>query len=81
VRDSGLERASIGELRTRIGLDRSAIYYYYPTKEALIDAAAQAVGKMYVGKLELIRPFEEAEKIARKKSLKRRLAAPAGIRC
>jgi AcrR family transcriptional regulator len=52
VRDLGLERASIGEVGSRIGLDRSAVYYYYPTKEALIDAAAQAVGKMYIGKLQ-----------------------------
>jgi AcrR family transcriptional regulator len=52
VRDLGLERASIGEVGARIGLDRSAVYYYFPTKEALVDAAAQAVGKMYIGKLE-----------------------------
>jgi AcrR family transcriptional regulator len=52
VRDVGLERASIGEVGTRIGLDRSTVYYYYPTKEALIDAAAQAVRKMYIGKLQ-----------------------------
>jgi AcrR family transcriptional regulator len=52
VRDLGLERASIGEVGTRIGLDRSTVYYYYPTKDALIDAAARAVGKMYIGKLQ-----------------------------
>lgn len=52
VRDLGLERASIGEVGIRIGLDRSTVYYYYPTKEALIDAATQAVRKMYIGKLQ-----------------------------
>lgn len=47
----GLERASMGEVGAKIGVDRSTLYYYFGTKDDLIDEAARYLAEQYVGHL------------------------------
>jgi AcrR family transcriptional regulator len=48
VIDLGLEKASMGEVGARLGLDRSSIHYYFRTREELLALAAQRVTHTYI---------------------------------
>jgi AcrR family transcriptional regulator len=51
VRELGLERASMGEVGEKIGMDRSSLYYYFKTKQELIEEAAKFLANGYVEQL------------------------------
>lgn len=52
VRELGLERASMGEVGRKIGLDRSSLYYYFKTKQELIEESARHLAAGYLEQLE-----------------------------
>lgn len=51
VRELGLERASMGEVGEKIGMDRSSLYYYFKTKQELIEEAAKILANGYAQQL------------------------------
>lgn len=48
----GLERASMGEVGHRAGLDRTTIHYYFRTRDELLSEAAQAISRSYAERME-----------------------------
>ena len=51
VLELGLEKASMGEVAARTGLDRSSIHYYFRHRDELLSEAAQLVTQHYVDRL------------------------------
>jgi AcrR family transcriptional regulator len=54
ILEVGLEKASMGEVGTRLNLDRSTIYHYYATRQELIEDAAKRITLMYVERIRAV---------------------------
>lgn len=52
VVELGIDKASMGEVASRMGMDRSTIHYYFRTREALVAAAATHITRHYVERME-----------------------------
>lgn len=48
-RELGYERTSMAEISARVGGSKATLYGYFPSKEALFRAAAQAFGHSHIG--------------------------------
>ena len=51
VVDLGIDRVSMGEVASRMGIDRSTMHYYFRTREDLVVEATQHITQFYVDKL------------------------------
>lgn len=51
VLELGLEKASMGEVAARVGLDRSSIHYYFSTRGQLLREMAQLIADTYIDRL------------------------------
>ena len=49
--DLGIDAASMGEVASRVGIDRSTMHYYYKTREALVVEASQHIASFYVDRI------------------------------
>lgn len=48
VVEQGLSNSSMSEIAAKIGIDRSSLYYYFKSRELLIDALIEHVVEQYV---------------------------------
>ncbi|ESQ83189.1 TetR/AcrR family transcriptional regulator [Asticcacaulis benevestitus] len=48
VHDLGFDSATMGEVASRVGLDRSSIHHYFKTRELLVDEAGAHISKTYL---------------------------------
>jgi AcrR family transcriptional regulator len=48
VIEQGLNNSSMSEIAAKIGIDRSSLYYYFKSKEQLIDALVEDVVEQYI---------------------------------
>lgn len=53
VVEQGLSNSSMGEIASKIGIDRSSLYYYFKSRDDLIDALVQYVVEQYIDRLSL----------------------------
>src|ERR1700678_2130029 len=67
VVDLGIEKASMGEVAGRLGMDRSSIHYYFRTREELVVEAGRRIAKFYVQRTEEavanLSPVDRAHKL------------------
>jgi AcrR family transcriptional regulator len=67
VVDLGIEKASMGEVAGRLGMDRSSTHYYFRTREELVVEAARHTAKFYVQRMEQaianLSPVDRAKKL------------------
>ena len=54
VIDLGLDKATMGEVAARVGMDRSTMHYYFRTREELVAEATQHITHFYVERIESI---------------------------
>ena len=52
VVELGIDKASMGEVASRLGMDRSTVHYYFRTREALVAAAVMHITRHYVERME-----------------------------
>jgi AcrR family transcriptional regulator len=61
VVELGLAQASMGEVASRLGMDRSTMHYYFRTREELVVAATERISRFYVDLIEQrVAKFEPA---------------------
>ncbi|NIE72947.1 TetR/AcrR family transcriptional regulator [Pantoea sp. Ap-967] len=48
VIEQGLNNSSMAEIASKVGIDRSSLYYYFKSREELIDALVQFVVDQYI---------------------------------
>lgn len=49
--DLGIEKASMGEVAARVGIDRSTMHYYFKTREQLVIEAAKYITRFYTERI------------------------------
>lgn len=49
--DLGIEKASMGEVAARVGIDRSTMHYYFPAREGLVTEATQYIIRHYLERM------------------------------
>jgi AcrR family transcriptional regulator len=52
VLDLGIERASMGEVASRVGIDRSTMHYYFRAREDLVIEVAKYISNHYVERMQ-----------------------------
>lgn len=52
VVELGIDKASMGEVASRLGMDRSTMHYYFRTREALVAEATTHITRHYVERME-----------------------------
>lgn len=48
----GIEKASMGEVAARVGIDRSTMHYYFPARDGLVAEAMRQVTRHYVERMD-----------------------------
>lgn len=47
----GLDAATMGEVASRVGIDRSTMHYYYKTRESLVADVAKHIAQSYIDRM------------------------------